>query len=363
MGADSEWHNVVRVAWSTGGIVAVNEPGPEVRIQAGFCGPTVRTLCISDFKGLFASLREGGFPTIGATFAQHREEFEGLRPPQFLAMSRAMDRWLVWDARQVWRQIAVAAGRANHMRLLDVASRVASGLAYSELRLSDLVNSYGVQLRGHFRAEKEKDYEAFNDLNSFAVYKGIHALFWELAVLRDSLAEFVASFCFPAGELRSMAGLRKFLLRNPPADELAAEILQVTDPASGGWIATFSAYRDLFTHLAPLQEAAGKAFAVQDLLKVPSGSPVPQIFYALPSDVAELARKRSKGTLFNSLEELAAASARKHDRRCEPDALEYLHGCIDDFAKLALKLVPRSPVAPRPIRIGPEDLVGPVQVK
>jgi hypothetical protein len=247
--------------------------------------------------------------------------------------------------------------------LFDVASRIASGLRYAEMRFSDLVNVYGVQLRGHFKLVDRKDYEAFKDLNSFAVYKAIHALFWELAVLRDSLAEFAAAFCFSQAGIRSMSGLMKFLKGSTLVDVLKAEILRIADPTSHGWLATFSSYRDLFTHLAPMEQAAGTAFAVQDLRKLTCGLLIPQIYYALPADVEELTRKRSKGVLFDSLEQMAAASARKHDRASEPDALEYLHGCIDQIAVLSVALTDRSPIAAKPIQIGPEDLIGTVRAR
>ena len=354
---------VFRVAWSTGGVVAINEPGPDVRIQAGMGGPSVHEFRTTNHENLFADLWALGLPTVGASFAHSPDQFQGLRPPDFLAMSRDGKRWLSTEIRQRWREVAVAAGRANLMRLFDVASRVASGLTYSELRLSDLLNAYSVQLRSHLHNAKPKDYQAFKDLNSPAVYRAISALFWELAVLRDSLAEFASAFCFSQLDIRSMSGLRRFLNRTQRADQVAEQVLQITDPAVPGWVAVFSSYRDLFTHLAPMEQATGAGFAVQDLRVGPNGSPIPQIYYPLPSEVQELNRLRSKGVLFNTMDELAAASSRRHDRTSEPDALEYLHACTDRFALLATALIARSPVPPTPIRIGPEDLRGPIRVE
>jgi hypothetical protein len=112
-----------------------------------------------------------------------------------------------------------------------------------------------------------------------------------------------------------------------------------------------------------MEQATGAGFAVQDLRAGPNGSPIPQIYYPLPSEVQELNRLRSKGVLFNTMDELATASSRRHDRTTEPDALEYLHACTDRFALLAAALIARSPVPPTPIRIGPEDLRGPIRVE
>ena len=361
MSAQDHWPPVVRIAWSTGGIVAVNEPGPDVIVLAGFRGPEIQRLRIVSFDALFAVLYGEGLPTLAATFAQTPEEFQGLRPPEFRTMNVTCDSWLVREAQQKWREIAFGAWRTGKMDLLDVSSRIASGLLYTEMRLSDLVNAYSSQLRGHASKGGHKTYERFKDLNTPWVYKAIHALFWELAVLRDSLAQFAAVFCFSRTDVRSMRGLRGFLVRARLPDTLSDEILRASDPAYPGWLARFSSYRKLFTHLAPMEQAAGSAFVVQDLRELRSGLRVPQMFYALPGNVEEVVSKRSKGTLFNSPQELADATARHPKRGSDPDALEYLHGSIDSFAKLSHSLILRSPIAPEPMTIGPNDLSGPVR--
>ena len=81
------------------------------------------------------------------------------------------------------------------MPLLDVSSRIAAGLQFSEMRLYDLAMSYSAQLHAHLKDAAPKEMQAFKDTFSPGVYKGIHSLFWEMAVLRDVLAQFVAAFC------------------------------------------------------------------------------------------------------------------------------------------------------------------------
>ena len=68
MTLESEWHPVVRVVWITGGIVAINNPGPEVQIGAGVSGRVLGTLRIPTYSSLFPVLRRQGFQIIGATF-------------------------------------------------------------------------------------------------------------------------------------------------------------------------------------------------------------------------------------------------------------------------------------------------------
>ncbi len=357
MTSDSKWHEVVRLVWIAGGVVAVNEPGPIVQIRAGMAGHSICRLHIETYASLFEVLRQKGFPLLGATFVLDQAELQGLRAPEFRVVGPSRG-WPVWEITQKWRQIAFAAGKSGHMLLMDVASRVASGFRYSQMRLHDLVTAYSTQLRGHLHESEPRDYQAFQDTNSFEVFKAIHAMFWEMAVLRDTLAEFAAAFCFSQAGVKSLKGLRKALKSSAVPDPLASEILRASDESAHGWLAIFTLYRNFFTHVAPMEQALGIAFAVQDMRVLPGGLAVPQLYYALPGDITDLTRKRSKGMIFTSLKELGAASSRRHNRILDPDALDYLHGCINLFAELSGRLLARSPVPPKPIRIGPEDMIG-----
>jgi hypothetical protein len=53
---------------------------------------------------------------------------------------------------------------------------------------------------------------------------------------------------------------------------------------------------------------------------------------------------------------------RKRERSTEPDALEYLHGCLYRFTDLAARLMCRSPLAPRPVIITKQDIIGDIKV-
>ena len=292
------------------------------------------------------------------------EEAQGLRPSEFRAMSDN-NGWLVWDIHQQWREIAHASGRCDEMLLMDVASRIAAGLTYSEMRLHDLVEAYSIQLRGRLYKNtdmsKENEYTRFEDTNSFSVYKAIHVLFWEMAVLRDTLAEFAAKFCFGQPEVSTLRGLIKRLKNH--ADPLAGQLLKDADLVTGGWLAMFTEYRNLFTHSAPMEQVARIAFAVQDKRILSPNLSIPQIYYPLPANVSELARRRSRGPLFETLKELVDASAgHRPERTTEPDALEYLHNCFIKLTELAALMTTRSPIAARPIHFGPEDIIGKIQI-
>ena len=136
--------------------------------------------------------------------------------------------WLIWDLKQQWREIASAASKSD-MHVMSIASRIASRLQYSQMRLEDLASSYSVQLGAHLHEADPSEYQAFQDGYCFEVYKGIHALFWKWRLLRDTLAEFAARFCFSVANVRTMNHLRKALATNFSTDPLAREILDLPD--------------------------------------------------------------------------------------------------------------------------------------
>lgn len=354
---------MARVAWIAGGVVAVSNPGADVQIGAGLGGRLLCTIAIPTYEAFFPVLHEHGFMVVGAIFIEDSKEARGLDRPQFRAMS-TNGRWLVTEVHQRWRQIAHASGQRDDMRLMDVAARIASGLAYSELRLQDLSEAYGKQLRGRVESGPVDGYYQFKDTNSITVYKAIHALFWEMAVLRDVLAEFAATYCLARPKKKTLSGLIDSLKKEPSIDHLAARLMDYTDENSDGWLAKFTAYRNLFTHSAPMDQIAGTAFAVQDSKTLSPTLSVPQIYYPLPAKVFELRERRSGVSLpFAKLQDLIDSSCgRKPQRNSEPDALDYLSGCLAKMAELADTLSLRSPIEARPIEIHIDDLIGGLQV-
>jgi len=184
-----------------------------------------------------------------------------------------------------------------------------------------------------------------------------------MAVLRDVLAQFVAVFCLGREDATTLSGLRRSLNKTPSTDADAIRFLALADKSSSGWMATFSSYRDCFTHSAPLHEIEGSSWAIQDLLTLKDGKTVPQIYYPLPADAEEPSRRRAKGPLFTSLKEMVENAGRKRTRISEPDALEYLHTCLCQFTELAAQLLSRSPLQPRPVVLTEADIIGEIKVR
>ena len=358
-----EWPAVGRVAWLSGGAVAVSNPrAPTVAVGAGLNGPVLGELKLSAFDNFFPALTHAGLNVVGATFIQSAEEIEGLVPPEFRALATAGG-WRIWQAGQKWRQVAHGASEHDAMHLMNIASRLASGLRYSEMRLGQLAAAYGQQLRGRAARGKLSEHVRFKDGNSPPVYMAIHALFWELAVLRDSLAEFAAMYAFRLNGIATMRGLVSRLRKATDAGPLRDELAAIGDEETGGWVAVFTAYRNLFTHAAPMEQAAGVAFAVQDYPQLTSEVQLPCVYYPLPGDAKGIMQQRSKGDLYPSFEAfIAASSGRKPDRSNEPDALAYLACAVDKFGDLAMRLLAHSPVTPKMIELTDKDLQGPIEI-
>jgi hypothetical protein len=363
MSLKQEWPIALRLVWLTGGLVAVNEPGePDVLIKSNVMGCTFVTFGINTYPSLFSVLKSLGFLIIGTTFVTDGKQLEGFRAPEFRAAG-AIGGWPVSDARQQWRQIVFASSRNQELRLMDAASRISAGLRYSEMRLCDLAMSYSVQLHSRLHTGEAKPYQAFKDTNSPTVYKNIHALFWEMAVLRDVLSEFIAVFCLGRNDATTLSGLLKSLNKNSSSDSFAEEVRRIADrQSSQGWLARFGSYRDCFTHSAPLNLVGGSALAVQDQLILKNASPIPQIYYPLPEDPDGLMRDRARGVPFDPANKTNVVHPRKRDRAKEPDALEYLHGRLCELTDLATRLILRSPIAPEPMVFGKDDIIGEVRI-
>lgn len=362
MNGNNAWPAALRMVWLTGGLLASNEPESNlVSVQTRGNGRQIASFNIPAYPALFAALTSRGFKIVGTTFITNPDQLEGTQATEF-RVAALNGGWRLWDTSHAWRNIASAAARVNDMKLLDISSRIASGLQYSERRLYDLVISYSAQLHGHLKQDEPKERQAFKDTFSPGVYKDIHALFWEMAVLRDVLSQFVAVFCLGREDATTLSGLLRSLNKNPSTDADAMRFVGLADKKLSGWMAAFGAYRDCFTHSAPLHEVEGTSWVIQDLLTLKDGKTVPQIYFPLPADAEELYRSRAKGPLFKSLQEMAENASRKRERSSEPDALEYLHTSLCQFTELAAELLRRSPLPPRPVMITEADVIGEIKV-
>jgi hypothetical protein len=363
MNSQQEWPAVLRLVWVTGGLVAVSQPAEaEVSIKSNVAGRTFAKLTIATYTEIFSLLRSLGFRIVGTTFVTNAQELDGLQAPEFRAAG-LNGGWPVWDATQRWKQIAVASSQKGQSRLMDIAARISAALRFSELYLHDLANAYSTQLRSRVQTMEPKPDVRFKDTFSSSVYRDIHSMFWEMAVLRDVLAEFIAVFSLGRRDATSLSGLLRSLNKNASTDAFAEEMQRISNRQSQeGWLGRFGSYRDFFTHSAPLNLATGSAFAIQDQLVLKNAFSVPQIYYPLPERPDDLMRDRAKGVPVDPSNGSGATRREKSNRAKEPDALEYLHGRLCQLTDLAMRLIARSPIAPEPIKLTKDDIIGEIKI-
>lgn len=363
MSSATPWPMVKRIVWLGGSAVATNDrESEEVRLAAGLDGSEFAELGIQSFGHLFSVLQQAGFEIIGASFIGHPEEANGIWPPDFRGFFESSRAWRLSDVHTTWRQIAFAAGKVDAMGLMDVAARIASGFQSSELRLEQLVRSYSTQLRGRSLSGEIMGLSKFQDLYTRHVYLAIHGLFWEIAVLRDVLAEFASEYAFKLTRRQTFRGLIAAIRDQKVDDNFARELLGASD-LNNGWIERFTSYRNLFTHGAPMGQAAGVAFAIQDKRRLQNDLDVPQIYYPLPANARAINEQRSKGPLFNSFLEFATVgNGQPISRDSRPDALNYLADVLKKFVEMGERLAAWSPLAPREMTIAASDLLGPVTI-
>jgi hypothetical protein len=348
-----------------GGLTAINNPGLKVDISAGVNGPVLHEFQLKTFSGLFSALSRQNLLVVGCQFFQDRAEMDGLRPPDSRVFDLSLG-WIVHDSSQKWSQIASEAMKVDKMEVADVAARIGFELRAVEHRVLELSKAYSVQLRALAITQKLEDYNRFIDLNTGAVVHSVHALFYELGVLRDYIAEFISRFVLGVqkknGEpIATMAELKIAL--SPSENELAKEILAITDRKAKGWLATVSAYRNLFTHVAPMEHVGKRSFAVQEYIQLDSGLRLPVLYHPLPDSALDLVKNKKRQLPFATFLEWAnASSGHRPNRADQPDALTFLHDATIRMAQLADRIVGMSPVEPKMAHFGPDDVIGPIRI-
>jgi hypothetical protein len=363
---DNKWPSVVRMVWLSGGLVAISEPGKTVKIEAGINGPVLFSYQLDSFGSLFGTLVAHGYSVIGATYITDVEESQGIRTPGFRAYFNNQSKWRAFEVHQQWRNLAHAAAQRDEMALMDIASRIATELAYCESRLQSLAEAYAIQLGSKARQGDVNEAGGFKDTNSQRVYMAIHAMFWEMAALRDYFAEFASQFVFGLGKVSKFSELKPKLSHVDMADdELAGILREAGNENPTGWLFLFSKYRNLFTHDVPMANVEEGAFAQLVHVRLAQGQAHPEIYYPLPSDVQAISKRRKKGIHPQSFEDFINDSVHRNqtaNREKDSDSLLYLHSIFEKMVAIAEMLIARSPREPEMMHLTERDIVGEVKV-
>lgn len=340
--------------WFTGGQVALYRADTgQLDHTHGLSDLVFASLQSLPLDKLFSCLSTCGLPILGITSFQFPEELTGRRVPLFMAWQEAEYWWGAKQAHDRWHMVSYGAEVVGQTRLTDLAGRIACAVDECQIHLKNLCKAYATQLGAQDTDTWTLPFRCFSDSHSQAVYPAIHSFFWQLAALRDLLAEFTAEHVFGHYAVTTYRGLLDKLRRDSVRDPVfATKLLAAGDP--GGWIAVFTSYRNLFTHAASLRSIQGNHYTFQDMRTLYARS-VPQLYYPLPRAPELLARQRSAGSAAHT--PTAPLELAEPNRSHEPDALEYLAATFDRFVTLAISLALRSPVEPKMPTITDDDII------
>jgi hypothetical protein len=350
-----------------GGCRAINNPGPLVDLTPNTLDAKCARFELKSYGTIYWQLKSYGLGIIGVDFYSHALEVQGLIPPDWRAYHRQKQKsWPSFEAIQIWGTIRNAAFQNKNGILWDLASRIAYQLYACTWRLRETSEAYSNQLNALVRQSEFEVGAQFMDGFTILVYLALQAFLVDACILRDYLAEFVASFVLSSRysklpKITTMAGLKKHLLNmaDALADPLLEQLKRYTD--ENGWIRRMGSYRDLIIHSAPLVQAKQKLFAICDAIDIEDGRKLPSILCPIPENPSEIQASRAKGTHFEDFTAQFEAFAGVGNTKL--DGLQYVHQALGDLSKLALELAKHSPITPKMMHFDRMNIIGQVVIK
>jgi hypothetical protein len=353
---EPEWHNVVRVAHLHGGIRAVSDPGPLVRLRPKAADGKEITFRLPTYPALHSALIHLNLNPLGVDFFESEEEIKGYRAQTWRPYHNDLPlRYITHEAEDVWRCLAHAGYQSGDLGFMDISSRVAFEIRATSWRFREISEAYQRELRSLCEMGEFHSGQGTRTESSFFIDFAIHAFLVHACTLRDYLAEFLSRYVlhsFLKGKtktIQTMASLRNLVLKEAK-DKLpiASELWEVTDRQSqDDWLARLSAYRNLSVHSVPLMQAMERRFLFERLFRIDDQTLIPSVCFPLPPDPYSIEALRSKGSIVATIADWVEAST-KHmtEQITDPDALEYCHTTLGKLMSLTHKVSNCSPISP-----------------
>lgn len=354
---ETEWHNVARLAHLPGGIRAINNPGPLVRLMPAAADGTEITFNLSLYPALHSSLGQLNLSPIGIDFFESKEEVSGYHAQTWRPYHNDLaTRYITFEAEDVWRCLAGGGYQAGDFDFMDICSRVAFEIRAVSWRFRELSEAYHRELRSLCQLGQFHDGHAVRTESSFFIDFSMHAFLVHACSLRDYLAEFLSKYVFnphlkdKTKTIRTMSSLRRLVLKEVK-DKLpiASDLCEITDRSSpNDWLARLGAYRNLSVHSVPLMQAIERRFLFQKLIQIDEATFMPSVYFPLPSDPYSIESLRSKGGMFTTLADWVNASTTHLTQEItDPDALTYCHTNLGKLMLLACRVSDCSPIRPK----------------
>jgi hypothetical protein len=354
--SDQEWPCVFRTLHLPGGMRVV-ETAPGKAQFAPISTGSIE-LNIKSYQDIANELKRAiGLPILGCECFRDDEEIEGLRPASWRpVLPKRANEWPTHVAELNWSGLSNVAQKRNDPRLYLIAGAITSQFRFASVRLLDLSESYfknidvilksrtelseGILVRGYFVDQ---------------LYSSIHAAFFEMATLRDYIAEYIAYQIYRDTKTNSMAWLFEKIQKGGFSTELEKEIETIY--GGGGWLREFSDRRNTLGHRMPFDRLAGAGMMHFRKHVTPLGATAWLLFMPIPDAVAAdfkagfvlPANDEEFGQ--NVIDELRTAKTRE-------DTLTYLFGIFSQLIDFGNRLRATFPYAPEMVTITDEHILG-----
>jgi len=346
-----------------GGLRALQAGSSPLRIDPG--SEQGGSLDIHSESGVpvIPQLKKLGLSVIGVRSLSHRWELEGVIPGEWRTFhAGSTKRWISYEGRQKWFEIAHAATKRRLGKLWDIAARISYQIEAYTFRLEETSDQYASQLRSLITRGSFRSGSRFEDILTQRVFLSIQSFLIDACVLRDYLAEFAAVYVYKESAIRitTAASLIKRVLKDESRnDAISLKLRNATD--KHGWLTLLGNYRDLVVHSAPLALAKKRLWVRCEVKSLPDGRALPCVRFPLPIDPRSILETRSEADVYEDFSALVEEFLGPAENdTASKDALEYMHEVFGNLGMLALELISFSPVPPEIPILTDDDLAGPV---
>ncbi len=355
---ENKWPNLVRIVHLSGGIRAVNNPGPIVSIIPSLNDSNI-TFEIPSYQSLIAGLKKQILSPLGIDFYRMPEEIDGLYPPYWRSVSTAH------NAIDTWRQLFNSGHDEKDYEFAEISSKIAFQLKAIEYRLREISESYHSELSAVCAKKEFKHGNGIESPNSYPIYLSVHSFLIDACTLRDYLSEFLSIYHY--GKYKKVDSLssllREVIKKNKIDDRISKVILEITDNPFG-WLSKLTSYRNLVVHNIPLVYSEGRTYVLQVATKIAKGKELPSILFPLPKDPHKIRRLRSKNELYKDFEGWKSSILKNPlDEKIIHDALSYCYLFLMRISEFALNIATFSPYKPSYPSISEKDIIGEILIK
>src|ERR1700731_1168671 len=221
-----------------GGLRALQAGSSPLRIDPG--SEQGGSLDIHSESGVpvIPQLKKLGLSVIGVRSLSHRWELEGVIPGEWRTFhAGSTKRWISYEGRQKWFEIAHAATKRRLGKLWDIAARISYQIEADTFRLEETSDQYASQLRSLITRGSFRSGSRFEDILTQRVFLSIQSFLIDACVLRDYLAEFAAVYVYKESAIRitTAASLIKRVLKDESRnDAISLKLRNATD--KHGWL-------------------------------------------------------------------------------------------------------------------------------